>query len=167
MNRSTAMSMAILAITLGACSTTQTSTEYKGAQARADQDYMLALRKCEALTGDAKSLCQVEAKAAEMRAVAEAKAKYVATTDAVIQAQKDKVAADHIVAREKCNSFGGDAKRACIAEAKTVRDGAIDEIDAVARRQEAEWKAAVAQCNELGGTYRATCMAEARAKHGR
>ena len=41
------------------------------------------------------------------------------TTDARVDASKDKMKADYKVAAEKCDSLAGDAKNSCIADAKT------------------------------------------------
>jgi hypothetical protein len=155
-------------LTVNACTTDSLGdAKYKAAVARAHEDQMLALRNCEQFAGDAKSMCRTEANIAQTKAVATAKAENLGTAKALTQAELDNVDADWTLAKEKCNTFGGDAKSECLAKARAARDASMAEINANADKQEAEWKFAVAQCSELAGTYRSTCMAETRAKYGR
>lgn len=85
--------------------------------AKADAAYAVAKEKCDDLAGDPKSVCVTEAKAAHTKALADAKlAKKVgaARSDAI----SDKNEADYKVAREKCESLGGESQSACISAAK-------------------------------------------------
>lgn len=155
-------------LTLNACTTDSLGdAKYKAAVARAHEDHMLALRDCDKFTGDAKSMCRTEANISQTKTVATAKAENLGTAEALTQAELDNVDANWTLAKEKCNTFGGDTKTECLVKARATRDASVAEIKANADKQEAEWKSAVAQCGELAGTYRNTCMAEARAKYGR
>ncbi len=155
-------------LALNACTTDSLGdAKFKAAVARAHEDQMLALRDCEQFSGDAKSMCRTEANIAQKKTVATAKAENLGTAKALTQAELDNVDADWTLAKEKCNTFGGDAKTECLAKARAARNASVAEINANADKQESEWKSAVAQCSELAGTYRSTCMAEARAKYGR
>ena len=96
------------------------NTEKARADARiaaAEADYEVAKARCDALTGNDKDVCIKEAKAAEVRATADAKA-----TDKVAavrqEAREDKLEADYKVALEKCDAFSGPAKDSCVASAK-------------------------------------------------
>lgn len=85
--------------------------------AKAESAYAVAKEKCDDLAGDPKSVCVKEAKAVEVKALADAKlGKEVgaARTDA----RDDKRKADYDVAVAKCDALAGDAKSACMAEAK-------------------------------------------------
>ena len=153
---------------LNACTTDSLGdAKYKAAVARAHEDHMLALRDCEKFSGDAKSMCRTEAGIAQTKTVAGAKAENLGTAAALTQAERDNADADWILAKEQCNTFGGDTKTACLTKASASHEATIAEINVNADKQEARWKSAVAQCSELAGTYRSTCMAEARAKYGR
>ena len=155
-------------IMVTACTTDSLGdSKYKAAIARAHEDHLLASRECDKFAGDAKSLCRTEANVTQSRTVAAAKAENLGTAAALTQAERDNVNADWELAKEKCNTFGGDTKTECLAKARAARDASLKEIDANEAKQDAEWKAAYAQCEELGGTYRSTCFAEARAKFGR
>ena len=91
---------------------------YDAKVARAEADYAVAKEKCDDLAGNQKDVCVKEAKAAETKAKADAKATHVAT-DSRNDAAQDKRTADYKVAVEKCDSLSGDAKTQCVKDAKT------------------------------------------------
>jgi hypothetical protein len=96
--------------------------------ARAEAAYLVAREKCDDLAGNAKDVCVKEAKAAETKAKADAKADRRVTDarkdadERTAEARKDaaeaKRDADYRVAVERCDRFAGDAKDACVKEAK-------------------------------------------------
>ena len=96
--------------------------------ARADANYEVAKEKCDDLAGNAKDVCVKEAKAAHVKAKADAKVDRVAadssntavqkTAEARKDAAEDKRDADYKVAVEKCDALAGDAKDACVRDAK-------------------------------------------------
>ena len=109
--------------------------------ARAEAAYKIAMERCDDAAGNAKDVCVKEAKAAETKAKADAKAQMKAsdakatandkTTTANTKARKkanearkeadaDKSDADYAVAKEKCDTLSGDAKDACLDRAKTA-----------------------------------------------
>jgi hypothetical protein len=83
----------------------------------AEADYKVAKERCDDRTGNDKDVCVKVAKAALVRAKADSKATRVAT-DARMDAAKDKREADYKVAAEKCEAMNGDAKNACVKDAK-------------------------------------------------
>ena len=96
--------------------------------ARADAAYEVAKEKCDDLAGNPKDVCVKEAKAAHVKAKADAKVDRVASdtrrdaTERVAEARRDateaKVEADYKVAIEKCDALSGNAKDACVRDAK-------------------------------------------------
>ena len=90
---------------------------HKVAAAKAEAAYAVAKEKCDDLTGNDKDVCVKEAKAAEVKAKADAKVNKV-DTHARQEATEDKREADYKVAAEKCDALSGDAKTACINSAK-------------------------------------------------
>ena len=100
--------------------------------AHADAAYKLSIEKCDDLAGNPKDVCVKEAKAALVKAKADAKVDRVATdarkdsttkqTEAVKEANADKRDAEYKVAIEKCDALAGPTKDACIGNAK-VRYG--------------------------------------------
>ncbi len=87
----------------------------------AEADYQVARERCNERAGNDKDVCIKVAKAARVKAKADAKANRIAT-GARMDAAKEKREADYTVAAEKCDAMTGDAKSACIAQAK-VRYG--------------------------------------------
>jgi len=86
--------------------------------AKAETSYAVAKEKCDDKAGNDKDVCVKEAKAVEVKALADAKMGQQigeAKTDAS-DAKRD---ADYKVAAEKCDALAGDAKSACVANAKS------------------------------------------------
>ena len=83
----------------------------------AEADYKVARERCDDRIGNDRDVCIKVAKAALVKAQSNAKATRV-TTDARMDASKDKREADYKVAAEKCNAMTGDAKSACVKDAK-------------------------------------------------
>ena len=83
----------------------------------AHADYDVAKEKCDDKKGTDKDVCIKEAKAAETKAVSDAKA--TQKVAAVRQdARDDKMDADYKVAIEKCDAMSGAAKDSCVSAAK-------------------------------------------------
>jgi hypothetical protein len=97
--------------------------------AHADANYKVAVERCDDLAGNPKDVCVKEAKAALVKAKADAKVDRVATdanreaaatkSEARKDASEDKREADYKVATEKCDALAGDAKDACVSAAKS------------------------------------------------
>jgi len=83
----------------------------------AEADYQVARERCNDRAGNDKDVCIKVAKAALVRAKSDAKVTRVAN-DARLDAAKDKREADYAVAAQKCDAMTGDAKSACIKDAK-------------------------------------------------
>lgn len=117
-----------------------TKAHFNTLTAKAEANYSVAKEKCDDLAGNAKDVCVKEAKAAlvagkadatAQRKIADAnKSAVVKINDAQMKASTekmeartaatvDKLDADYKVAKEKCDSFAGDAKDACLQQAKT------------------------------------------------
>ncbi len=97
--------------------TGKSSDRNKVLVAKAKSAYAVAREKCDDQTGNAKDVCVKEAKAVEVKALADAKlGKKIG--EARKEAADDKRDADYKVAAEKCDAMAGDAKASCIADAK-------------------------------------------------
>ena len=83
----------------------------------AEADYKVAKERCDDKAGNEKDVCVKVAKATLTKAKADAKAARV-STDAKVDASKEKREADYKVAAEKCDAMSGDAKSACVKQAK-------------------------------------------------
>ena len=87
-------------------------------ETQAKSAYAVAKEKCDDLSGNPKDVCIKEAKAIEVKALADAKlGKQV--SEARKDANLDKRDADYKVAVEKCDALASDAKANCLAMAKT------------------------------------------------
>jgi hypothetical protein len=96
--------------------------------AKAEAEYAVAKEKCDDLKGNAKDVCQKEAKVALTRAKSEAKVSAesaAASKDArerVSEARKDAKEdtrqAEYKAERERCDSLSGDAKDRCLKDVK-------------------------------------------------
>ena len=92
--------------------------QQKAAKVHAETDYAVAKEKCDDLKGNDKDVCVKEAKAVQVKALADAKmGKEIGA--ARKDAATDKNDADYKVAIEKCDAFASDAKTSCVATAKT------------------------------------------------
>jgi hypothetical protein len=86
--------------------------------AKAEAAYAVGKERCDDKAGNAKDVCVKEAKAREIKALADAKmGKEIG--EAKKDAAEDKRDADYKVAIEKRNGLSGDAKDNCVAAAKT------------------------------------------------
>ncbi len=107
-------------------------TRYQARVARAEADYDVAKERCDDRAGNTKDVCLKEAKSAEIAVKSDAKAQMKTSEanataneksdDASKDATKDKLAAGYRVAKEKCDTYAGNAKDVCVNEAK-VRFG--------------------------------------------
>jgi len=85
--------------------------------AEAESRYAVAKERCNDLAGNPKDVCVEKAKAAEVKALADAKlGKQIG--EARKDAASDKRDADYKLAIEKCDALAGEAKSGCIASAK-------------------------------------------------
>ncbi len=85
--------------------------------AKAESTYAVAKEKCDDLSGNPKDVCVKEAKAVEVKALADAKlGKKVG--EAKVEAVEDKKDANYKVEAEKCDALAGDAKSSCMAAAR-------------------------------------------------
>jgi hypothetical protein len=97
--------------------TAKTSDQNKVLKAKAESAYAVAKEKCDDVSGNAKDVCVKEAKAIEIKALADAKlGKQIG--EAKQDAAQDKLDADYKVAVEKCDAMSGDAKTSCNTAAK-------------------------------------------------
>ena len=89
----------------------------KVAVTKADAAYAVAKEMCDDKAGNAKDVCVKEAKAVHTKSRADTKL-HMKVGEARMDAAEDKRDADYKVAAEKCESLAGDAKSACMSNAK-------------------------------------------------
>lgn len=89
----------------------------KLADVKAEAAYEVAKERCDDRSGNDKDVCVKEAKAAETRAKADAKAARK-TGEARHDAMEDRRQAEYKVAAERCDAMSGAAKSQCVDAAK-------------------------------------------------
>jgi|GEM_PF-5878293 len=106
---------------------------FKARVARADAAYAVAREKCNDLAGQARKVCQKDAKGVQVRAVEDAKvaqvqarpgdtpaAKNAAVAEALKHAAAERRKADFDAARERCSALAADLQAKCLDDAKRV-----------------------------------------------
>jgi hypothetical protein len=146
------MSIAVaLAFSVGAQAQNTTTRQVKNAdEDRIEAEYKAAKERCDTMQGNAKDVCQKEAKGKEKIAKAEleAKAKPTAANQRKVQEAKADVAYD--VAKERCEDKKGNDKDVCEKDAKAAHERAKADI------KRADAKNAPSTTAGTGGTTKAT-----------
>lgn len=101
-----------------------TKDEYKAKKESIEADYKAAKDKCDALKANAKDICVSEAKGAEKVAKAELDAQYKPSPKADAHVREVKADAAYDTAKEKCDDLAGNAKDACVKDAKSTHANA-------------------------------------------
>ncbi|MBN8749207.1 Uncharacterised protein [Xylophilus ampelinus] len=105
---------------IGVHASAMTSDEYKAGKDKIEADYKSAKAQCDTLKDNAKDVCEKEAKGKENVAKAELEQQYKPSASHQRKVAEEKVKADYEVAKEKCDDMKGDAKNACVKEAKAM-----------------------------------------------
>lgn len=148
---------------------------YKLAKDDLDRHYDREKKACDTLSGNAKDICQEEAKGAEKVAQARLKAQHTgkqSDKDAAVEAGID---ARHKVAKERCDDLQGNQKDVCVKQAKADHDKAmaslkarqdIQEVrdEAAEKKRDADYKVAKERCDTLAGSAKDACQASAKAR---
>jgi cell division septum initiation protein DivIVA len=173
----------IAALLLSACAlpalaaSPEAKALYDSAKAAAASSYKAARARCDVITGNPKDVCIAEAKAARVRAEADAAARYRNTLRAYTQARIDIAKADYAVDRTRCDALTGNEKDVCVERAKATRTAALADAkadkkviearsDAREDKRIAEYKVAAEKCDALAGTAKDQCVAAAKSQFG-
>ena len=92
-------------------------TRAKVIEEKADAAYKVAKEKCDDLAGNAKDVCVADAKAQHEKARAMA-TEQRKVGEARAETQADSRDAEYKAARERCDTYAGDAKDRCVADVK-------------------------------------------------
>jgi hypothetical protein len=95
-----------------------TKEEYDVAKAKIEADYKVDKTACDAMKDNAKDVCKKEAEAKEKVAKTELEQSYKPSESNARKAAETKVEQTYEVAKEKCDDQKGDAKSACVKQAK-------------------------------------------------
>jgi hypothetical protein len=161
--------------TAATATTSQSRASYNASLDKATATYKMARAKCDSLSGNGKDVCVEEAKGAEKRAKADAKAQYKHTTKAQTNALVAAADADYAVAKAKCGAKAGNDMSVCVEEAKAAQTKAVAEAKAnkkvsdarVEAREDtrtADYQVAAQKCDALSGAEKDSCVSAAKAK---
>ena len=152
--------------------------EYNAGKTKISADYKADKDTCDTMSGNAKDVCQEEAKAKEKNA--RAALEYAYTGKASDQKKMLTVQADtaYDVAKEKCDEQAGNAKDVCVQQAKTVHTKAIAELklvkavadagkDVTDAKRDADLKLANEKCDALAGDAKSSCQSAAQSRYGK
>ena len=103
---------------IGAQAGAMTKDEHKVAKEKIEADYKVAKAQCDTMKDNAKDVCQKEASGTQKVAKAELEQQYKPTDSHARKVAEEKVAMNYEVAKEKCDDQTGDAKNACVKQAK-------------------------------------------------
>lgn len=165
-----------------------TRDQYRGEMDRAQGSYRAAWNGCKPLKGNAKDVCQAEARGAYKVAKAELNVRRKATpkNDDKLKSRRAETALR--VASEKCDDMRGNARAVCRKEAKASFVGARSDVrvdraavdqgvnspsltrkrnDARQDMSQAQFTAAKQRCDDLSGADKSACLSDARKKYGK
>src|SRR5262245_52062827 len=118
-----------MAFSVGAQAQSTSKRQVKNAdEDRIEAEYKAAREKCDPMQGNAKDVCQKEAKAKENVAKAELKAKTDPTPANQRKVHEAKADGDYDVAKEKCDDKKGNDKDVCQKDAKAAHERAKADI---------------------------------------
>jgi len=94
------------------------AAEYRAARDKIAADYKADRAACDAMKANAKDVCVEEAKGKDKIAKAELTQKHRPSDSNARKVEEAKVSAAYSIAKEKCDDQQGDAKKACVKEAR-------------------------------------------------
>jgi hypothetical protein len=171
------LSMLLAASATAMAATPEAKALYQNAKAQAAADYKVARARCDGIAGNPKDVCVAEAKAARVRAEADATAQYKNTLRAYTKARKDIADADYALDKTRCEAYTGNEKDVCLQRAKATHVAALADAKAdkkviearTAAREDkriAEYKVAAEKCDALAGTAKDQCVSAAKTQFG-
>ncbi|NRR32994.1 BON domain-containing protein [Oxalobacteraceae bacterium] len=135
---------------------------YKQAVDKAESEYKSAKAQCDAQSGNAKDICQKQAKVTRAQAEHDAVASYKNDKKSVEKASKHVADAQYDLAKEKCDDMSGAAKDSCVSAAKSTRTAAIN--DAKAGKHAADVAQTGENCDTMTGTEKAACVSRTKSE---
>lgn len=109
-----------LTLSVGAMAQAMTKVQYRSGQTDIGTEYKLAKAACASFAGNAKDLCQVQARGKERIARAELNARFAPSEEAGYKVRVARAEADYALSREKCDDLAGNVKDVCTKEARAI-----------------------------------------------
>ncbi len=149
---------------------------YDGAKDDIKKTYKVDKDACDKLSGNAKDICEEEAKGREKVALAQLEYNYTGSSKDEAKLMEARYEARYEVAKERCDDRSGDAKDVCNREAKTAYEKSKADLkmnkkvaeavdDAEEARVKADYKLASEKCGTLAGDAKDVCMNSAKARY--
>jgi hypothetical protein len=168
----------MLAATTSMAADDAAKKNYQAEKNRIEAAYKGDAERCKSLSGNAKDVCQAEAKGKQKIAKADAYAAYRGTDASRKDAALARADADYSVAKEKCDDLAGNPKDVCVKEAKATHTKAkadakanakVTEVrkDAAENARDANFEVAKQRCDSLAGDAKTRCIDEAKARFGK
>ena len=130
-----------LAFSTGAMAESMSDHSYKAAKENIEAEHTRNKANCEPLAGNAKDICQVEAKGKENIAKAELEASRHNTAKNHYNVHTAQAEADYAIAKEKCDDRASNVKDICVKEAKALETRAKANAEARMKVANADKKA--------------------------
>lgn len=108
----------------------QSNDQHRAQRDQIEADYKAAKAQCDTLQANAKDVCEKEAKGTEKIAKAELEQQRNPSERHARKVAEEKNDATYEVAKEKCDDQKGDAKSACVKQAKADHDRGKADIKA-------------------------------------
>jgi hypothetical protein len=181
---------AAMLMPLAACHQTGTTEKDRVSREkeRIEAQYKSAKNACDARSGNAKDICETEAKGEERVALAELDARGKGTAEAREQAAIVRAKAVHAVALQRCDDPAGNPEDVCRKDAEAALTRAKADAKLAATTEEArgdaqskiaeaqadasktirktDYAAAKERCDSLAGSTKDDCIAKAKAAYG-
>ena len=162
----------------GAAATPEAKAAYQQARDSAAATYKSARAQCDAIAGNPKAVCIAEAKAARVRAEAEATAFYKNTLKAYTQSRLRIADANYDLDKARCGALAGNDKDVCVqqaratlvaaqADAKADKKAIEARSDARDDKRTAEYKVALEKCDAFAGAAKDACVSTAKSQYGK
>lgn len=110
-----------LVFSAGAMAQAPSATDYKSAKDKIAAEYKLSKAACKSMSGNARDICQEEAKGKEKVDKAELEVTYRPEAKTRYDARLARAEAVYGVAKERCDDLAGNAKDVCVKEAKSAQ----------------------------------------------
>ena len=102
-----------------------TRAAFEAGKKSIERQYDADRKACGRLKGQAKDVCQAQAKGRQESETAKLEARYQPSPDKTLEAKQVTADANFKVAKEKCDALKGAAKDRCIDAAKAAREAAV------------------------------------------
>lgn len=134
---------------------------FKATRDRIEMTYRSDKAQCASLQGNARVVCEAEAKAKRKIEKAEAEADFRNTTKARTHAIVARADAEYSVAKKKCGDLSGSEKTVCVTKANAARVRAKADArmkQEVIRKHDADYKIALERCGSMSSDAKDQCM---------